>query len=78
LIGSRELKQYLELINSARTKKENEINDLLEEIQEYNETNRAFITRIEQRKNTISMLNQQIDGIEEKLTQFRILKKKND
>lgn len=78
MIGSKELKQYLELINSARTKKENEITDLLEEIQEYNETNRAFITRIEQRKNTISMLNQQIEGLEEKLTQFRILKKKND
>ena len=76
MITIKELREYLELLNSARKKRDMYLEELLERIQDWNETHRTFITEIEKNKNSIEMLNQQIEDIEEKISDYRMREKK--
>jgi len=76
MIKNKQIKEYLELLNASRNKKELQIIDLIEKIEEWNQTHRTFISEIEKITNTINLLGQQIDGLEDRMSECQLREKK--
>jgi len=78
LIKNKVLKEYFESLNASKNKKDLLIIDLIEKIEEWNETHRTFISEIGKITNTINLLGTQIEGLEDRISDYQIREKKHD